>query len=477
MNGGTMRKITIDPVTRIEGHAKIDIFLADDGRVADTQFHVTQVRGFEKFTEGRPFYEMPSITARICGICPVSHLLASAKACDAIMAVQLPETAFMLRELIHCAQYVQSHALSFFHLSAPDMLLGFDSDPAKRNVFGLVAENPEMAKAGIALRKFGQSVIETLAKERIHPSWIVPGGVNAPLAVAARDQILAGLPAALAIARKTIDFYKGVVDKFAEEIEFFGSEPTMYAGLVDAGGGLQWYDGRLRFCDAEGETVEQGMRAKDYPKFIGEATMRDSYLKAPYFKPLGFPTGIYRVGPLARLNAARQTGTPLADAELAEYRQRFGPVVHSSFHYHYSRLIEALHGLEKMERILNDSNILETHVRAKADVNALEGVGMIEAPRGVLIHHYKVDESGAIRWANLIVATGHNNLAINASVKQVAQHFVNGAKLQEGMLNRVSAVVRAYDPCLSCSTHASGAIAMEVRLISPSGEVVDQLRN
>jgi NAD-reducing hydrogenase large subunit len=476
MNGGTMRKITIDPVTRIEGHAKIDIYLTEDGRVADTQFHVTQVRGFEKFTEGRPFYEMPSITARICGICPVSHLLASAKACDAIMAVQLPETAFMLRELLHCAQFVQSHALSFFHLSAPDMLLGFDSDPAKRNVFGLVAENPEMAKAGIALRKFGQGVIETLAKERIHPSWVVPGGVNAPLTAAGRDQILAGHAGALAIARKTIDFYKGVVDKFAEEIEFFGSDPTMYAGLVDAGGGLQWYDGRLRFCDAEGETVEQGVRARDYAKFIGEATMRDSYLKAPYFKPLGFPTGVYRVGPLARLNAARQCGTPLADAELAEFRQRFGPVVHSSFHYHYARLIEALHGLEKMERLLNDSAILDTHVRAKAAVNALEGVGMIEAPRGVLIHHYKVDDNGAIKWANLIVATGHNNLAINAGVKQVAQHFVNGAKLQEGMLNRVSALVRCFDPCLSCSTHADGSLAMDVRLIAPSGEVVDRLR-
>jgi NAD-reducing hydrogenase large subunit len=472
-----MRKLTIDPVTRIEGHAKIDIFLDDNGRVADTQFHVTQVRGFEKFTEGRPFYEMPSITARICGICPVSHLLASAKACDAIMAVQLPETAFLLRELLHCAQYVQSHALSFFHLSAPDMLLGFDSDPAKRNVFGLVAENPEMAKAGIALRKFGQSVIETLAKERIHPSWVVPGGVNQPLAKEARDRILAELPGALAIARKTIDFYKGVVDRFSEEMENFGTARTMFAGLVDSGGGLQWYDGRLRFCDADGQVVEQGMRARDYAQYIGEATLRDSYLKAPYFKKLGFPEGVYRVGPLARLNTARCCGTPIADAELEEFRQRFGPVVQSSFHFHYARLIEALHGLEKMERLLNDPAILDTHVRARAAVNALEGVGMIEAPRGVLIHHYKVDEGGAIRWANLIVATGHNNLAINSSVKQVAQHFVDGARLHEGMLNRVSAVVRAYDPCLSCSTHADGSIAMQVRLMAPNGEVIDELRN
>ena len=471
-----MRKITIDPVTRIEGHAKIDIFLDEQGRVADTQFHVTQVRGFEKFTEGRPFYEMPSITARICGICPVSHLLASAKACDAIMAVQVPESGVMLRELLHCAQFVQSHALSFFHLSAPDMLLGFDYDPARRNVFGLAEEQPEMAKAGIALRKFGQGVIETLAKERVHPSWIVPGGVNAPMTPEARTRILADLPGAFAIARKTIDFYKGVVDQFAEEIEFFGNAPSLYAGLVDRAGFLQWYEGRLRFIGADGSVLQQGVHARDYANHIAEASMRDSYLKAPFYKADGYPDGVYRVGPLARLNVAQQCGTPLADKELEEFRQRFGRVAHSSFHYHYARLIEAIHALEKMELLLNDPLILETHVRARASVNALEGVGMIEAPRGVLIHHYKVDESGAIRWANLIVATGHNNLALNRSVAQVARHFVDGAKLQEGMLNRVSAVVRAYDPCLSCSTHAAGGVAMEITLRSPDGLVLDRLR-
>jgi len=238
---------------------------------------------------------------------------------------------------------------------------------------------------------------------------------------------------------------------------------------------LQWYEGLLRFTDAECKILGSGIRARDYSRYIGEAAMRDSYLKAPFYKPQGYPDGVYRVGPLARLNVAKHCGTPLADAELQEYRQRFGPVVHSSFHYHYARLIEALHGLEKMEALLHDPLILETHVRARAGVNALEGVGMIEAPRGVLIHHYKVDDNGAIRWANLIVATGHNNLAVNRSVKQVSQHFVDGNRLQEGMLNRVSAVVRAYDPCLSCSTHADGSLAMAVRLIGPDGAVLDEL--
>jgi len=468
-----MKKITIDPVTRIEGHAKIDIFLDEQGHVSDTHFHVTQVRGFEKFTEGRPFYEMPSITARICGICPVSHLLASAKACDAIMAVNPPAAGRNLRELIHCAQFVQSHALSFFHLSAPDLLLGFDSDPARRNIFGLIDANPEMARAGIALRKYGQEIIEGLAKERIHPSWVVPGGVNAPLAPAVRDRILAGLPGARAIAERTLGFFKTVLDKFSEEIANFGSEPTMYAGLVDDAGNSQWYEGVLRFKNADGAKAAD-VRAADYARFIGESSLRDSYLKAPYFKPVGYPAGVYRVGPLARLNVAECLSTPMANRELAEFRQRCGTVAHSSFHFHYARLVELLHALEKIEVLLADPSILETHVRAHAEVNCLEGVGMIEAPRGVLIHHYKVDEQGAIRWANLIVATGHNNLAINRSVAQVARHFVDGEHMKEGMLNRVSAVVRAYDPCLSCSTHADGTLCMEVNLIA-GGAVVDRI--
>jgi NAD-reducing hydrogenase large subunit len=470
-----MKKITINPVTRIEGHAKIDIYLDEEGHVADTHFHVTQVRGFEKFTEGRPFYEMPSITARICGICPVSHLLASAKACDAIMAVAPPESAIKLRELIHCAQFVQSHALSFFHLSAPDLLLGFDSDPAHRNIFGLIEENPEMARAGVSLRKFGQEIIEGLAKERVHPSWVVPGGVNAPMTAELRDRTLRDLPNARAIAEQTLEFFKGVLDHFAEEIAYFGSEPTMYAGLTNNSGGLPWYDGLLQFKDSSGASVAADIPARDYAQFIGEATLRDSYLKAPYFKPVGYPAGVYRVGPLARLNVTESFGTPLADRELAEFRQRCGTPAHSSFHFHYARLIELLHGLEKIEALLADPAILNRHVRSHAAVNSLEGVGMIEAPRGVLIHHYKVDEQGAIRWANLIVATGHNNLAINRSIAQVAKHFVDGGHLKEGMLNRVSAVVRAYDPCLSCSTHADGTLALQLHLLGPDGALLDEM--
>lgn len=472
---GTKKRITIEPISRIEGHAKVTIHLDDSGAVAGTEFSVTQVRGFEKFTEGRPFYEMPGITARICGICPISHALASAKACDAIMALRIPPAARKLRELIHYAQFVQSHALSFFYLSAPDFLLGMDSEPATRNVLGVIANHPDLARDGIELRKFGLHIIESLAGERVHPSWIVPGGVASAMSQAVRDRLLPELPAVKAIVDRALKLFQAVVEDYKEELEFFGSAPTMYAGMVSPYGNLELYDGALRFKSETGETSHDQIAAEDYRTWIGEASLRESYLKAPYFKPRGYPKGIYRVGPLARLNVVDRCGTPKADVELQVFRQRFGSPAHSAFLYHYSRLIEIVYAIERIEMLLNDAAILDPHVRATGGVNALEGVGMIEAPRGTLIHHYKVNDEGAITWANLIVATGHNNLAIGKSVNQVAEHFVKGNKLEEGMLNRVSAVVRAYDPCLSCSTHANGQIAMDIRLVSSDGSLLDEL--
>jgi NAD-reducing hydrogenase large subunit len=470
-----MKTVTIDHVSRIEGHARITIMLDDAGQVTDTQFHVTQIRGFEKFTEGRPYYEMPSITARICGICPVSHLLASVKACDEIMAVRIPVAAARLRELLHCAQLVQSHALSFFHLSAPDLLLGMDSDPARRNIAGLLEEHPDALRDGIALRKFGQQVIERLARERVHPSWTVPGGVNAPLDPIAREKTLAELPAAMAIVKRTIALWKTTLEGFPNEIASFSNFPTMYCGLVGPDGSLQLYDGNLRFVGPEGDIVADQVKPDDYAAYIGEATLADSYLKAPYYRPVGYPDGIYRVGPLARLNVADRCGTPEADRELVEYRQRLGRIVQSGFHYHYARLIEATYALERMQQLLDDPAILATKVRASAGVNSLEGTGIIEAPRGTLIHHYKVDDNGAITWANLIVATGHNNLAIGRGILQVARRFVNGNRIQEGALNRVSALVRAYDPCLSCSTHALGVVPLVLQLRGPDGRLLDEV--
>jgi NAD-reducing hydrogenase large subunit len=468
------RTIVIDPVTRIEGHAKITIHLDRRGEVADAHFHVTQFRGFEKLCEGRPFTEMPSLMARICGICPVSHLIASAKACDALMAVRIPPTGGKLRWIFNLAQIVQSHALSVFHLSSPDLLLGMDADPVKSNLWGVAERNPQLARDGIRLRQFGQQIIERLGGKRIHPAWVVPGGVSEPLSQENRDAILAAIPEALAIAERSLGWLKTIQEEFREEISTFGNFPSLFMGMVKDDGQIAFYDGTLRMADAQGDIVADHLDPARYFEFLGEKVEPWSYLKSAYYKPKGYPDGMYRVGPLARLNVADRCGTPRADQELAEFKELQRTAILSSFHYHQARLIEILFCIERMEQLLNDPEILSKHVRAEAKPNALEGVGASEAPRGTLFHHYKIDENGLIRWANLIIATGQNNLAMNRSVLQVAKHFIHGEKLAPGILNRVEAVIRTYDPCLSCSTHAAGRMGLEVLLVNREGEVIDR---
>ncbi len=470
-----MQQIVIDPVTRIEGHAKISIQLDDAGQVADCRFHVTEFRGFEKFCEGRSFREMPAITARICGICPVSHLLASAKTGDALLAVEIPEAAVRLRRIMHFGQLIQSHALSFFHLSSPDLLLGFDSDPNERNVMGLIAAHPELTRSGIRLRRFGQEVIQILGSRKIHSGWGVPGGVKTPLSAEGREAILGMIPEAMQIAIRTMDLYKHTLDRFHEEARFFGSFPSLFMGMVTPSGGLEHYDGKLRIIDATGALVADQLEPARYQDYIGEAVETWSYLKSPYYKPIGYPGGMYRVGPLARLNVATHCGTPLADAELAEFRQLGRPVVLSSFHYHYARLIEILFCLEKMTELLEHPDILDENVRAIARRNRFEAVGALEAPRGTLFHHYKVRDGGLVTWVNMVIATGQNNLPMNRAILQIARHYVKGDTLPEGMLNRVESGIRAFDPCLSCSTHAQGRIPLQIELYGADGRLCDRV--
>jgi NAD-reducing hydrogenase large subunit len=467
--------ITIDPVTRLEGHGKITIHLNDRGEVADAHFHVTQVRGFERFSEGRPFYEMPSLMARICGICPVSHLIASAKACEAIMSVRIPHTAAQLRRMLNLAQMVQSHALSFFYLASPDLLLGMDSDPAARNILGLAAAKPELGRAGVGLRRFGQSIIELLGDKRIHPGWVVPGGVTEPLSIEKRDKILAMIPEAHANIALALDAYKKIAEKFKAEIAVFANFPSNYMSLINEDESIEFTDGAIRLIDPTGSIIEDGITATRFTEAIGEAVEPYSYTKFAYYKPLGYPDGSYRVGPLARLNIVKRLSTPKAEEQFAEFKQISAGPVASSFHYHHARLIEMLFGIEKIEEILNDSCILDKHVRATAGVNRLEGAGQAEAPRGVLHHHYKVDENGKITWANLVIATGQNNKAMNLGVLQAAKHYVKDGKFTEGMLNRIEAVIRTFDPCLSCSTHAFGQMPLAVTLISAQGEELDRV--
>jgi NAD-reducing hydrogenase large subunit len=467
--------ITIDPVTRLEGHGKITIQLNGQGEVENAHFHVTQVRGFERFSEGRPFYEMPSLMARICGICPVSHLIASAKACEAIMSVRIPHTAAQLRRMLNLAQMVQSHALSFFYLASPDLLLGMEADPRVRNILGLAAAKPELGRAGIGLRRFGQSIIELLGDKRIHPGWVIPGGVTEPLSPEKRDKILAMIPEAYAGIGMALDAYKQIADRFKPEIEVFANFPSNYMSLISEEEAIDFTDGALRLIDSTGAVIEDGITATRYAEVIGEAVENYSYTKFAYYKPLGYPDGSYRVGPLARLNIVKHMSTPKAEKQLAEFKQLASGPVSSSFHYHHARLVEMLYGIEKIEEILADSRILDKHVRATAGVNRLEGAGQAEAPRGVLHHHYKVDENGKITWANLVIATGQNNNAMNRGVEQAARHYVKDGKFTEGILNRVEAVIRTFDPCLSCSTHAFGQMPLEISLMSADGEVVDRI--
>ncbi len=467
--------ITIDPVTRIEGHGKITIQLDEHGEVAGAHFHVTQLRGFEKFAEGRPFREMPGLMARICGICPVSHLVASAKACDELMAVRIPQTAITLRRILNLAQLVQSHALSVFYLSAPDLLLGMDADPNRRNLLGMLAVDPQLARNGVRLRQFGQQVIERLAGKRIHPNWVVAGGVSDPLTEVARDAILADIPEVKRIAQQALAWFIPLIDRFRDEIAVFANFPTMYLGLINPDGSLEHYEGILRIVGWKGAHVID-INPNDYMDTIGEAVEDHSYLKSPFFKPVGYPGGIYRVGPLARCNMATRAGTPLADAGLREYQSLSWEERQSSFYFHYARLIEILYGIEKIEELLNTRSILDKHVQALANVNASEGIGVSEAPRGTLLHHYRVDDNGLITWANLIIATGHNNLAMDRGVLQVAQRYVNGNHIEEGMLNRVEAVIRTFDPCLSCSTHAIGQMPLVIDLVDDGGTLLERVQ-
>ena len=463
--------ITINPVTRIEGHAKITIHLDEAGDVADARFHVVEFRGFEKFCEGRYFAEMPQITPRICGICPVSHLLTSAKACDAIVGREIPRPAKMLRELMHMGQLTQSHALSFFHLSAPDLLLGWDSDPAVRNVMGLIQQQPDIARRGIRLRKFGQEVIKQTAGRKIHADFTVPGGVNKALTAAERDTLLAGLPEAFEYAAFALQLLKNYHDGHRQEVEEFASFDSNFMGLVQPDGALEEYDGKLRFRDTAGKLIEDQVNPADYLDIIAEATEAWSFLKFPFIKRLGYPQGMYRVGPLARLNIIDRISTPKANLEFQEWRSRRVPPRHSSFYYHWARLIEIVYALERIEQLLEDPEICSTDIMITGNPQNAEGVGVIEAPRGTLFHHYWVDEGGRIEKVNLIVATGHNNLAMNAAVKSVAQKYVKSKQLQEGMLNRVEAAIRCYDPCLSCSTHAVGQMPLRVEVHDAAGKV------
>jgi len=467
------QKITIEPVTRIEGHARITLHLHEGGEVERSYLHVDEFRGLEKFCEGRPYFEMTQITQRICGICPVSHHLASAKTCDVIWGAAPPRPAALLRELMHMGQFVQSHGMHFFYLAGPDLVLGFDADPAVRNVFGIIEANPQLAVKAVGLRRFGQQIIERLGGKRVHPNFAVPGGVNAPLSPQDRDAIAAELENQIGVAQEGIGLLAGWLENNRDLAAGFAAFPSSYMGMVDAKGGLALYDGQIRICDSEGRRIEQ-FQAADYLVYVAEHVEPWSFLKFPYYRKLGWPSGAYRVGPLGRLNVIDAIRTPLAGEEFNRFRQLGnGRPVEGSLFYHYARLIELLYCLERIEQLLAEPDILSTDIRTYGPTAPqARGIGIIEAPRGTLMHDYTVDANGLMTRANLIVATGHNNWAMNRAVESVAKAFVRGPSVPEGMLNRVEAAVRCYDPCFSCSTHALGKMPLELMMVGPDGGVL-----
>jgi len=477
----TTRKIIIDPVTRVEGHGRVTVQLDEQGKVGNARFHIVEFRGFERFIQGHPYWEAPLLVQRLCGICPVSHHLAAAKAIDQIYGVDpedLHPTATKIRRLLHYAQVFQSHALHFFYLASPDLLFGLDAPVEKRSVGAVALEHEELARKGIQMRQFGQELIKALAGKKIHGICAIPGGVHKTFYPEERDYFLAqnGKPSVdtmIEWSREVIDFMKAYHDQHFKWLDSFASYPSGHLGLVTDDGALELYDGRMRAIDSSGEITLNDVHSNNYLKYFGEGVEKWSYMKFPFLRHLGRNTGWNRVGPLARMNVSDRISTALADAELSEFKAYTnGRPNNHTMHSHWARLIEVLHCAELIKDLLNDPEILNEVDRAKVNRRP-EGIGIIEAPRGTLIHHYQVDEKGMITKCNLIVSTTHNNEAMNRAVQWVAQNVLDEQKeISEGMLNQVEVAIRAFDPCLSCATHAMGQMPLMLTVLDANGKVV-----
>jgi NAD-reducing hydrogenase large subunit len=468
--------IEISPVTRVEGHGKVTIHLDENNQVDEARLHIVEFRGFERFICGRLMWEVPVIVQRLCGICPVSHHLAAAKAMDQIVGVDvLPPTAEKMRRLMHYGQVMQSHVLHFFHLSAPDLLFGFGAPAERRNIFEVIRENPTLGLRAVKMRKFGQEIIEATAGKKVHGTGAIPGGINRNLDITTRDRLLAEIDDMLAWSQDALAIARGNVEDHQALVENFGSFPSNHMGLVrDGDGALDLYHGRLRALAPSGKPIFDMLDYNDYHKVLVEDVRSWSYMKFPFVRALGPDDGWYRVGPLARMNTASFIDTPLANAAHRELRAFSGGMNHSTLANHWARMIEVVHCVEKIHELLHDPDLQGTDLVAKGE-RRFEGIGVIEAPRGNLIHHYKVDENDQVTYCNLIVSTTHNNEAMNRAVKDVAvKHLSGQPKITEGMLNHVEVAIRAYDPCLSCATHALGQMPLHVELCDAEGRVLDR---
>lgn len=469
------RKIVINPVTRVEGHGKVTIHLDGEGRIEQTRFHITEFRGFERFVLGRLYWEVPVIIQRLCGICPISHLLCAAKAMDVIVgADKLTPTAEKIRRLMHYGQVFQSHALHFYHLCSPDLLFGFDAPVEKRNVIGVAIEFPELATQAVLMRKYGQEIIKATAGKKIHGNGAIPGGVNKNLSIPERDAFLKDIDQMLEWSVSGLNLYKDLYRKDIDRLASFGSFESNFVSLVREDGALDLYDGLLRAKDPDGKIIFDMVKPMDYLEYFREEVRSWSYMKFPYIHSLGKEKGWYRVGPLARLNNCDFIDSPLAEKEREEFMALGGGrPVHSTMAYHWARLIEILHSAEKIKELLNDPDLQKDDLVVTGQRRS-ETVALLEAPRGTLFHHYKIDDNDQVEMANLIVSTTSNNEPMNQAVKRIAVDYLAGQEITEGLLNHVEVAIRAYDPCLSCATHAVGQMPLEVSLFDKEGREISK---
>ncbi|HRD94048.1 MAG TPA: Ni/Fe hydrogenase subunit alpha [Accumulibacter sp.] len=474
-DAGTLRRVAIDPVSRVEGHGKVTLLLDENGQVQQVRLHIVEFRGFEKFIQGRPYWEVPVMVQRLCGICPVSHHLAAAKALDHVLgADRLTPTAEKVRRLMHYGQILQSHALHFFHLSSPDLLFGFASEAGRRNIVGVAAAYPEIARHGVLLRKFGQEVIRLTAGKRVHGTGAIPGGVNRSLSREERDSLLAEIYAIVGWSRQAVQLVKRLHAADPALYDSFGTFRSNILSLVGADGSLDFYDGHLRARDADGRILVDGFPIQNYQQLIREEVKPWSYMKFPFLAALGPQHGWYKVGPLARVQNCDRIPTPLAEAERREFIDHGqGNLVHAPLAYHWARMIEMLHAAETIKALLHDDD-LSGSTLVTSGVRKRQGVGVIEAPRGTLIHHYQVDDDDLVSSCNLIVSTTHNNQPMNEAIRRVAQRYLSGRELTEGLLNHIEVAIRAFDPCLSCATHALGKMPLQLELQDAVGQVVDR---
>lgn len=474
------RKITIDPVTRVEGHGKVTIYLDEHGNVAQSRLHIVEFRGFEKFVQGRPYWEAPVLVQRLCGICPVSHHLAAAKATDQIVgAAELSPTAEKMRRLMHYGQIFQSHALHFFHLVSPDLLFGIDADPAIRNIIGVAGKHKELAVQGVMMRKFGQEIIQATAGKKIHGTGAIPGGINKNLSTKERDKFLKGedplnIDKMIGWSQSALDLFKNYHVNNRELIDNFAAFPSNHLSLVREDGALDFYHGVLRAVDQNGNKILHDVNYNNYLDYISEEVKPWSYMKFPYLNSKGKEEGWYRVGPLARLNTCDFIPSSLAQEEFEIFKEYTNWKPNNmSMHMHWARLIETLHAAEVMKELLLDEDLQKDDLVKKGHKTS-EGIGLLEAPRGTLFHHYQVDKNDLITMANLIVSTTNNNQPMNEAVAWVARNNLAGQKeITEGMLNSVEVAIRAYDPCLSCATHALGSMPLQVELYDNREKLLD----